>query len=56
MADDPPPKLSEQELARRQLFVDQAWQAHLDKIEHAREKALARSFHKAPGDPDFNYR
>jgi hypothetical protein len=49
-----PPKLSEQELMRRQAILDQHWQAMLDEKALLREEALKRSFHKAPGDPDWN--
>ena len=49
-----PPKLSEQELMRRQAIIDQHWQAMLDEKELLRKEAEARSFHKAPGDPDWD--
>jgi hypothetical protein len=48
-----PPKLSAQELWRRQQVVDAHWEAMLrEKAELARE-AEARSFHRGPGDPDW---
>ena len=54
MASEDPPKLSPLELARRQAAADQAWELKLIKQEHRRGQAERRSFHKAPGDPDWN--
>ena len=51
-----PPKLSPHELARRQAIIDAQREVRLIERECAREQAERRSFHKAPGDPDFNLR
>jgi len=53
MASEDPPKLSPLELARRQAAADQAWELKLIKQEHRLGQAERRSFHKAPGDPDW---
>ena len=53
---DEPPKLSPHELARRQAIIDAQREVRLIERECAREQAERRSFHKAPGDPDFNLR
>jgi hypothetical protein len=50
---DFPPRLSEQELMRRQALLDQHWQAMLDEKARLREEAERQSFHKGPGDPDW---
>jgi hypothetical protein len=50
---DEPPKLSPHELARRQAIIDAQWEQKLIEQQWRREKAQARSFHKAPGDPDW---
>ena len=49
-----PQKLSQQELMRRQAIIDQHWQAMLDEKAALAEEAARRSFHKAPGDPDWS--
>ena len=49
-----PRMLSEHELMRRQAILDQHWQAMLDEKALLREEAEKRSFHKAPGDSDWN--
>ena len=43
------------ERMRRQAIIDAFAEAKLDEKEYRREQAERRSFHKAPGDPDFNY-
>jgi len=51
-----PPKLSEQELMRRQAVIDQHWQAMLDEKEFLRRQRMERcggSFHKSIDDDDF---
>ena len=54
MASEDLPKFSEHERARRQEIIDAQWEAHLLALEHRRAQAERSSFHKAPGDPDFN--
>jgi hypothetical protein len=49
-----PQKLSQHELMRRQAIIDQQWQAMLDEKEILRAEQERRSFHKAPGDPDWS--
>jgi hypothetical protein len=49
-----PQKLSDHELMRRQAIIDQTWERMLLEKELLREEALRRSFHKAPGDPDWS--
>jgi hypothetical protein len=51
-----PPMLSQHELLRRQAIIDQHWERMLYEKELLREEAEKRSFHKAPGDPDFDWR
>jgi hypothetical protein len=48
-----PPKLSEQELIRRQQIIDQAWERVLEERRRL-EEATARSFHRGPLDSDHN--
>jgi hypothetical protein len=48
--------LSQHELTRRQAIIDAQWQAMLDEKELLRQEAAKRSFHKAPGDADFDWR
>ena len=38
----------------RQAIIDGQWELKLIQKEHAREEAERRSFHKAPGDADWN--
>jgi hypothetical protein len=38
----------------RQYFLDRHYEAKLDEKEYARAQAERRSFHKAPGDDDFD--
>jgi hypothetical protein len=52
--EDSPPKISPLELARRQTIIDAQWELTLIEKEHRREQAERRSFHRAPGDLDFN--
>jgi hypothetical protein len=47
-----PPKLSEQELYRRQALIDQAWERTLD-AKRELEAEAARSCHRGPKDPDW---
>jgi hypothetical protein len=47
-----PPKLSEQELYRRQALIDQAWERTLD-AKRGLEAEAARSCHRGPKDPDW---
>jgi hypothetical protein len=46
-----PPKLSEQELLRRQLIIDQAWERVLEQRREL-ERQAARSCHRGPLDSD----
>jgi len=46
-----PPKLSEQELVRRQQIIDQAWERVLEERRRV-EEAAARSCHRGPSDSD----
>jgi hypothetical protein len=48
-----PPKLSEQELIRRQQIIDQAWERVLEERLRLEEVA-ARSCHRGPCDSDYN--
>ena len=48
-----PPKLSEQELIRRQLIIDQAWERVLEQRREL-ERQAARSCHSGPFDSDYN--
>ena len=50
-----PPKLSEQELIRRQRIIDQAWERVLEERRRV-EEAAARSCHRGPYDSDWNLR
>jgi hypothetical protein len=45
----------EREREYLQYFLDRHHEAKLAEKEQARAAAERRSFHKAPGDPDFNY-
>jgi hypothetical protein len=47
-----PPKLSEQELCRRQQILDQAWEATV-AAKRELEAETARSCHRGPKDPDW---
>ena len=47
-----PPRLSEQELARRQAVIDQVWRENLVRWRELEDEA-ARSCHIGPGDPDW---
>jgi len=52
-----PPKLSEQELTRKQAILDQQYQAILDERAFLRRQRLERcggSFHKSIDDDDFD--
>ena len=48
-----PPKLSEQELIRRQLIIDQAWERVLEQRRELDRQAV-RSCHSGPCDSDYN--
>lgn len=48
-----PPKLSEQELIRRQQIIDQAWERVLEERRRVEEVA-ARSCHRGPSDSDHD--
>jgi len=48
-----PPKLSEQELIRRQLIIDQAWQRLVEQRGEL-ERIAERSCHRGPFDSDSN--
>ena len=48
-----PPKLSEQELIRRQLIIDQAWERVLEQRRELERQAV-RSCHSGPCDSDYN--
>jgi hypothetical protein len=43
----------ELERMRRQSIIDQCWERKLLERELKRERDAARSFNKAPGDPDW---
>jgi hypothetical protein len=47
-----PPKLSEQELIRRQEALDLAWERTLD-AKRELEAEAGRSCHRGPNDPDW---
>ena len=47
-----PPKLSEQELVRRQRVIDAVWERNLE-AKRELEAEAARTFHRGPGDPDW---
>jgi hypothetical protein len=49
---DFPPKLSEQELLRRQRVIDQTW-AGVVAERRALDAEAARTCHRGPGDPDW---
>jgi hypothetical protein len=48
-----PPKLSEQQLIRRQQLIDQAWERVLEERRRLEEVA-ARSCHRGPLDSDYD--
>ena len=48
-----PPRLSEQELIRRQLIIDQAWERVLEQRRELERQAV-RSCHSGPFDSDYN--
>jgi hypothetical protein len=48
-----PPKLTEQELIRRQQIIDQAWERVLEERRRLQE-AGARSCHRGPLDSDHD--
>jgi hypothetical protein len=48
-----PPKLSEQELIRRQLIIDQTWQRIVEERREL-ERLAERSCHRGPQDTDWN--
>jgi hypothetical protein len=48
-----PPKLSDQELIRRQQIIDQAWERVLEERRRLEEVA-ARSCHRGSSDSDWN--
>jgi hypothetical protein len=50
-----PPKLSEHELLRRQMVIDQAWERVLEERREL-ERMAERSCHRGPGDSDWNLR
>ena|SRR6516164_1699763 len=50
-----PPKLSEHELLRRQMVIDQAWERVLEERREL-ERIAERSCHRGPGDSDWNLR
>jgi hypothetical protein len=47
-----PPKLSEQELCRRQAVIDACWE-RTQAERRELEAEAARSCHLGPGDPDY---
>jgi len=47
-----PPKLSEQELMRRQAVIDQTWERNLVRWQEL-EAEYGRTCHRGPGDPDY---
>ena len=48
-----PPKLSEQELLRRQQIIDQSWNLVVEQ-RRALEKLAERNCHRGPQDSDWN--
>lgn len=48
-----PPKLSDQELIRRQRIIDQAWERVLEERREL-ERVAARSCHRGPFDSDYD--
>jgi hypothetical protein len=44
----------EREREYRQYLVDEAWERRVADEQQRRKQAERRSFHKAPGDPDWN--
>jgi len=50
-----PPKLSEHELIRRQMVIDQAWEQVLEQRRGV-ERIAERSCHRGPFDSDWNLR
>jgi len=48
-----PPKLSEQELIRRQQIIDQAWERMVEQRREL-ERLSAQSCHRGPQDSDWN--
>jgi hypothetical protein len=48
-----PPKLSEQQLIRRQQIIDQTWERVLEERRRVEEVA-ARGCHRGPSDSDWN--
>ena len=48
-----PPKLSEQQLMRRQQIIDQAWERVLEERRRV-EEVVARSCHRGPSDSDYD--
>ena len=48
-----PPKLSEQELIRRQRIIDQVWERLVDQRREL-ERQAAQSCHRGPFDSDSN--
>jgi hypothetical protein len=48
-----PPKLSEQELIRRQQIIDQTWERVVEQRREL-ERLAERSCHRGPGDSDWN--
>ena len=48
-----PPKLSEQELLRRQLIIDQAWERLVEQRREL-ERQAAQSCHRGPLDSDHD--
>ena len=48
-----PPKLSEQELIRRQRIIDQAWERVLEERREL-ERLAARNCHRGPFDSDYD--
>jgi hypothetical protein len=47
-----PPKLSEQDLARRQAVIDQCWERNLSRWREL-ELEAGRTCHVGPGDGDY---
>ena len=50
-----PPKLSDQELIRRQAILDAAWERHI-AAQRELEAEAALTCHRGPGDPDWGTR
>ena len=51
-----PPKLSEQELCRRQAVIDDCWRRNQVARRELEEELARTCCHRGPGDPDWRLR